>query len=250
MHGFSECDALNSNTAMAIMQKPHLQYTMWVRSISGPLGGFSQNSAARRSFAHGGLSFPATTSFAKLETLRCTINMSRRTGGTSGVPVNCAHLTWSSFTSRRTQKIAYHGSSWAHCDQRPGRADHSYIVDKLTALLQPKTWKFSGGGRWGRFFPLDEGLQYTHHLPRVGYLEKCDAFSFGIMPFDRLLHICKCRRKRRPCHFATCHRSSQAGCQPKLRHPKWCEDLSRRLSSGRSADLPRRPSCLRWFIQI
>jgi hypothetical protein len=70
------------------------------------------------------------------------------------------------------------------------------------------------------------------------------------MPFDRSLCFCERRRKRASCQIATCHRSSQPGCDPKLRHSGWCADLSRRLRSGWSADRPRRPSCPRQSSRV
>jgi hypothetical protein len=75
--------------------------------------------------------------------------------------------------------------------------------------------------------------------------ENANAFCLGIMPFDRSLCFCERCRKGASCRIATCHRSSQPGCDPKLRHSGWCADLSRRHRSGWSADRPRRPACLR-----
>ena len=77
----------------------------------------------------------------------------------------------------------------------------------------------------------------AHHV-RTAPIDwrKCNAFWLGIMPFDRPLCFCERRRKSASCEIATCHRSSQPGRDPKLRHPRWCADLSRRLRYGWSAD--------------
>jgi hypothetical protein len=79
---------------------------------------------------------------------------------------------------------------------------------------------------------------------------KCNAVCLGTMAFDRSLCFSARCRKRTSCQIATCHRSSQRSCDPKLRHSGWCADLSRRLRSGWSAYRPRRPSCLRRPIQV
>jgi hypothetical protein len=91
----------------------------------------------------------------------------------------------------------------------------------------------------------------AHHV-RTGLINwrKGNACRRGIMPFDRSLCFCGRSRKGASCQIATRHRSPRPGCDPKLHHPGWGADLSRRLRSGRSADRPRRPSCLRRSIQV
>jgi hypothetical protein len=44
---------------------------------------------------------------------------------------------------------------------------------------------------------------------------KCDAFCFGLWPFDRPVCFCQ-RRKGASLQTATCHRSSQPSCGPTL----------------------------------
>jgi len=57
----------------------------------------------------------------------------------------------------------------------------------------------------------------SHHRKNGGLVDwsKCDAFCFGLRPFDRPLCFCQ-RRKGASLQTATCHRSSQPKCGPTL----------------------------------